>query len=116
MCVGYDAPIDFKPGALSHLLATSQLILKRVLGIFSRQYTLPTHVDSSSTEERQKTDLLLMTEVLPQMDIRLMALTPMERFYGDFCYINHSEALIPQSTGSLSPSTPLVHSVTQGFT
>ena len=106
LCVGYDAPIDFNPGILPHLLATSQHHVERILAIFSRQYNLPTHVDSATSERRQALDLSLLNEVLPQLDIHLMAVTPMERHFGQFCYINHQDALHPQSTGSLSPVTP----------
>ena len=106
MRVGYNAPIDFNPGALTHLLATTRPLVQKVLAMFSRQYTLPTHVDSSTSAERQSTDKLLLSEVIPQLNINFMAITPMERHFGAFCYINHSAALVPQVTGSLSPSTP----------
>ena len=106
MCVGYNAPIDFNPGALTHLLVTVQPLVQKVLAIFSRQYTLPPHVDSSTSDERQSIDNLLLSEVIPQLNINLMAVTPMERHFGAFCYINHSAALVPQVTGFLSPSTP----------
>ena len=106
LCVGYDAPIDFNPGILPHLLATSQHHVERILAIFSRQYNLPTHVDSTTSERRQALDLSLLNEVLPQLDIHLMAVTPMERHFGQLCYVNHPNALHPQCTGSLSAVTP----------
>ena len=106
LCVGYNAPIDFNPCILPHLLATTQLHVKNILAVFTRQYILTPHVDSSTSEARQAHDTALLTEVLPQLDIDLMAVTPMERHFGQFCYINHSAAVLPQSTGSLTPATP----------
>ena len=105
-CVGFNAPIDFNPGALTHLLATSQLIVQRTLAMFSHQYMLPTHVHAETSEARQAMENDLKSAVLPQLDVTLMALSPMERNFGEFCYINNSEAIVPQVTGSLSPSTP----------
>ena len=81
-------------------------MVQKALDIFSRQYILPTHVDSESADDRKAIDESLLAEVLPQLDVHLMAVTPMERHYGDFCYINNSHALVPQVTGSLSPQTP----------
>ena len=104
--VGFSAPIDFNPGALTHLLATSQLIVQRTLAMFSRQYMLPTHVNAETLDERKSLEAGLKSEVLPQLDVTLMALSPMERNFGAFCYINHSQALVPQVTGSLSAATP----------
>ena len=105
-CVGYSAPIDFNPGVLTNLLATSQLIVQRTLAMFSRQYMLPTHVNAETLAERKSLETALKSEVLPHLDVTLMALSPMERCFGEFCYINHSEALVPQVTGSLSVTTP----------
>ena len=106
LCVGYNAPIDFQPGAMTNLLETAKCLVKKTLIIFSKQYILPSHVESETADDRKAIDESLMSEVLPQLDVNLMAVTPMERHYGDFCYINHSQALVPQVTGSLSPQTP----------
>ena len=76
------------------------------MAIFSRQYTLPPHIDSSTTEQRQAMDNTLLAEVLPQINVHFLALTPMERHFAQFCYINHSESLTPQMIGSLSSETP----------
>ena len=106
LCVGYNAPIDFRPGALTHLLESVKCSVQKTLAIFSKQYILPSHVESETADDRKAIDESLISEILPQLDVHLMAVTPMERHYGDFCYINHSQALIPQVTGSLSPQTP----------
>ena len=105
-CVGYPAPIDFVPGALTHLLATTKLIVQQTLDIFSRQYLLPTHVNADTLSERKSLETDLKSEILPQLDVTLMALSPVERHLEKFCYINHSEATVPQVTGSLSAATP----------
>ena len=88
------------------MLATTQLHVERALAMFSRQYILPPHVDSSTSEERQALDMALINEVLPQLDMDLLAVTPMEKHFGQFCYKNHSVAVLPQSTGSLTSATP----------
>ena len=106
LCVGYDAPIAFKPGALTNLLSSTKCSVQKALSIFSRQYILPPHIDSETSDVRKALDESLLSEVLPQLDVRLMAVTPMERHFGDFCYINHPDASTPQVTGSLSPQTP----------
>ena len=72
------------------MLATSQLIVERTLAIFSRQYTLSPHIDSSTAEDRQTADNSLLTEVLPQINVHFLAMTPMERHFAQFCYINHN--------------------------
>ena len=104
--VGFNAPIDLKPGSLTHLLATTQLVVQRTLAMFSHQFLLPTHVNADTESVRKTLEGDLRTAILPHLDVTLMALSPMERNFGSFCYINNSEALVPQVTGSLSEDTP----------
>ena len=106
ICVGYDAPIDFNPDSLTHWLATSQLVTSKVLALFNKQYMLPTHVDAETSDIRTAAEDALLADVLPQLDLDLMLISPMERHLGSFCYKNHSNALVPQVTGKLSISTP----------
>ena len=98
--------MDFKPGALTNLLPSAKYLVQKTLSLFSRQYILPPHVDSDTSDDRKAIDESLLSEVLPQLDVHLMAVTPMERYFGEFCYINNSDASIPQVTGSLTPQTP----------
>ena len=107
ICVGFNAPIDFNPGALTNLLEVTQAIVKRTLGLFSHSFLLPaSHVHAETAEARQTAERTLKSTVLPQLDVTLMAYTPMERNLGSYCYINNSEAIVPQCTGSLSVTTP----------
>ena len=91
---------------MTHLLVTIKSSVQQALEMFSRQYILPSYVDSETSAARKTMDNALLSEVLPQLNIHLMAVTPMERHFGQYCYINNSGSVLSQVTGSLSQSTP----------
>ena len=74
--------------------------------MFSHQFLLPSHVNADTESDRTALERDLHSIVLPHLDVNLMAMSPMERCLGEYCYINNSEALVPQVTGTLSPVTP----------
>ena len=105
-CVGFSAPIDFNSGSLTHLLAETQLVVQKVLDIFSRRYDLPMPSDGHTAELRKEIEETLIAQVLPQLDITVMSICAMERNFGDHVYVNNATAAIPQTRGTFSETTP----------
>ena len=106
ICVGFDAPIDFNPGVMTHLLPTVQLAANKVLTMFNHRYYLPSHVNGDTADLREEMETTLNVEVLPHLDVTLMSIGSMERNFPDHIYVDNSEAIVPQMIGSFSAQTP----------
>ena len=107
-CVGFETPIDFKPGAVFDWLESAQLAAKKVINLYDRNF----HVDDFGVTEsniarvRAQAELDLQRLVLPQLDLNFMAVSPIEYSFSRNVYVNNSSANIPQSRGSCTEETP----------
>ena len=108
MCVGFDTPIDFKEGALSDWLENSQSVASKILELYSHQFYVndfglinPTHEAERASAERT-----LQSLVLPKVNLRFMAMTPMELWCGSHVYRTNLDAEVPQVAGDCTPTTP----------
>ena len=108
MCVGFDAPIDFKEGSLSNWLETSQAVAAKVLKMYSHQFYVNDFGLINPTDEanRASAERTLQSLVLPKVDLRFMAMTPMELYYGPHVYRTNLDADVPQVSGDCTPVTP----------
>ena len=88
------------------MLADTQLTVHKVLDIFSRRYDLPMPSDGHTADLRKEIEETLIAMVLPQLDITVMSISAMERYFGDYVYVNNATAAVPQSRGTFSETTP----------
>ena len=84
ICVGFDAPIEFKEGALSDWLENSQAVATKVLEMFSHQFYVNDYgiINDDDDSVRASHERTLQEAVLAKVDLRFMAMTPMELYYG----------------------------------
>ena len=78
MCVGYGSPITYRTDSLVNWLADTQQLVPDVVGYFSHNYLL-------TDKALGKT---LKTDVLPHLQSRFMAVTSMEREFGNMIYLH----------------------------
>ena len=82
----------------------------RVLQLYSHQfYTSDFGVISQSNDSaRAAVERTLLSTVLPQVDLRFLAFTSMEKVYGSHVYRSNLDAESPQKFGECSAMTPYV--------
>ena len=107
-CVGFDAPIDFKEGAVSNWLAVSQSVADDVLELFSHQFFVDDFgvINNEADSIRASHECTLQEAVLSQIDVRFMAMTPMELFYGSYICVAKWNADHLQTAPNCTQSKP----------
>ena len=109
-CVGYDTPIDFKEGALPDWLKNVQSVAKKVMELFSYQFYVDHYgvIDSEEERTRATAETRLQAVVLPELNLRFMAMSPMEMSYGAHICRTNLHSVPPQHDGECTPQTPYV--------
>ena len=107
-CVGFDAPIDFKEGAVSNWLATSQSVAEEVLELFSHSFYVNDFgiINNEADSIRASHECTLQETVLSQINVRFMAMTPMELFYGSYICVADWNADHLQTVPNCTQSKP----------
>ena len=107
-CVGFDAPIDFKEGAVSNWLATSQSVAEEVLELFSHQFYVDDFgiINNEADSIRAAHECTLQETVLSQINVRFVAMTPMELHYGSYICVAGWNADHLQTIPVCTQSTP----------
>ena len=108
LCVGFNAPIDFKEGALSDWLEKSQSVAIKVLSLYSHQFYVNDFglINPAHEADRASAERTLQSLVLPKVDLRFMPMTSMELHYGSHVYRTNLDADVPQVAGDCTPTTP----------
>ena len=85
----------------------------RVLNLYSHQFYTNDYgvINSSHDAVRADAESTLLAEVLPQVNLNYLAMTPMELVYGSYIYRSNLTAENPQCFGECTPMTPYVFSV-----
>ena len=107
-CVGFDTPIDFKLGAIFDWLEVAQLVTKKVLHIYSKDFHVDDFGITESTEARVRAqkELALQASVLPLLDLNFMAMSTIEQIFSSHVFVVNSASTILQTRGHCTADPP----------
>ena len=80
----------------------------RVLELYSHQFYVNDFglINPANEAERASAERTLQSLVLPEVNLRFMAMTSMEMWYGSHVYCTNLDAKNPQVAGDCTPVTP----------
>ena len=83
----------------------------KVLEMYSHQFYVNDFglINPSQEATRASAERTLQTMVLPKVNLRFMAMTPMELWLGPHVYCTNLDAEAPQIAGDCTPKTPYVY-------
>ena len=107
-CVGFNTPIDFKPGSIYDWLETAQSATKKVLNLYSNNFHMDDFGITETNEARVRSgrEMDLQNFVLPQLDLNFLAVSQIELVLHGHVFVTNLNATNPQSRGSCTEQTP----------
>ena len=80
----------------------------KILEMYSHQFYVNDFglINPAQEATRASAERTLQSLVLPKVNIRFMAMTPMELCYGSHVYRTNLDAEVPQVSGDCTPTTP----------